>query len=108
MLRRTSNYEIISLESYNPLADVSISAYKYKSWAQQLDIPVSANITGEYFTFENHDDMYNLAMGRRIGMTVDDADKLKESCPTCKANVELPLKEPTLVIYSCIICLVEI
>ncbi|GLV31871.1 crossveinless d [Carabus blaptoides fortunei] len=93
---RISNYEVINMVSYNPMVDLSISTYRYKSNAQRLDLPISANITGEYLIFENHDDVYNYVLSREIGITVDDAKKLNKYCSICEAAVKLPHQEPTM------------
>lgn len=89
MLHRSSRYETVSLESYNPLLDVSIDVYKYKSNAKRIYLPITVNVTGLYFTFDNIDDTVNVMLDRKLGVSVDDPEKLA-LFGTCEANIEVP------------------
>ncbi|GLV31872.1 crossveinless d [Carabus blaptoides fortunei] len=92
---RSSRYTYIILESYNPLLDVNINVYKYKSKGHRVQMPISLNTTGQYLIFEKHEDSINLVLGRTIGMSVDNKEILATYCKFCEMDFELPVEPST-------------
>ncbi|GLV33964.1 crossveinless d [Carabus blaptoides fortunei] len=88
---RSSRFDIIALETYNPVMDVNINVYKFKSNAQRIHLPIAVNVTGEYFTFDNINDTINVMLDRIIGTTVDGPEKLAEF-GSSEAEVQVPME----------------